>query len=109
MKAMLVDTNWCFGCHACEIMTQVEMGLGADQMGIKVAEVGPWAYQDEAGKEKWQYSYVPLPTDLLADAWNGEGQPSCATVCQSQCLRFGELEDLVKELDHSNQMLWVLG
>lgn len=109
MKALLVDTQWCFGCHACEIMTQIEGDLDTQQMGIKVAEVGPWPYADEQGCEKWQYDYVPLPTDQLMQIWDGEGQPACATVCQSQCMKFGELEDLVKELNHPKQMLYVLG
>ena len=43
-KGLLVDYEWCSGCHTCEVACQLEHGYPSDQWGIKVHEVGPWEY-----------------------------------------------------------------
>ena len=48
-KGLLVDYEWCSGCHTCEVACQIEHGYPTDQWGIKVCEVGPWKY----GEKKW--------------------------------------------------------
>ena len=74
-KGLLVDYEWCSGCHTCEVACQIEHGYPTDQWGIKVCEVGPWKY----GEKKWQ----------------------------AQCLQYGDLEELSKELARKpKQMLF---
>lgn len=107
MKAMLVDTNWCFGCHSCEITCQVRWGMDPEQGGIRVAAVGPWSY-DSDGVEKWQHDYVPIPTDQCRACWSAGEQPPCATVCQSQCLKFGEFDELAAEVSGPKQLVYAL-
>ena len=37
---LLVDAQWCSGCHSCEIACQMEHGLPVGQTGIKVVKIG---------------------------------------------------------------------
>ena len=79
-KGLLVDYEWCSGCHTCE-----------------VHEVGPWEYAPKT----WQYSYLPAPTDqcdLCAGRVAKGHEPTCVKHCQAQVLKYGDLEDLAKEL-----------
>ena len=43
-KGLLVDYEWCSGCHTCEVACQLEHGYPGDQWGIKVHEVGCLLY-----------------------------------------------------------------
>ena len=92
---ILVDAQWCSGCHSCEVACQMEHGLPVGQTGIKVVKIGPWVIGDEAD-ENWQFSYLPIPTkqcDTCA-ARRGLGKvPTCVQHCQSQCLEFGRVEE----------------
>ena len=56
-KGLLVDYEWCSGCHTCEVACQLEHGYPSDQWGIKVHEVGPWEYAPKT----WQYSVSARP------------------------------------------------
>lgn len=47
------------GLPHLRVACQIEHGYPTDQWGIKVCEVGPWKY----GEKKWQYAYLPVPTD----------------------------------------------
>lgn len=102
---MLIDWNWCSGCHSCEVACQMEHGMPVGQTGIKVAQIGPWEY----GDENWQFDYIPAFTDqcdLCAERRELGKQPTCVQHCQAQCLKFGTLEELEAELaDHRKQML----
>lgn len=60
---LLVDAQWCSGCHSCEIACQMEHGLPVGETGIKVVKIGPWAIGPEED-ENWQFSYLPIPTKL---------------------------------------------
>ena len=96
-KGLLVDYEWCSGCHTCEVACQLEHGYPSDQWGLKVHEVGPWEYAPKT----WQYSYLPAPTDqcdLCADRVAKGHEPTCVKHCQAQVLKYGDLEDLAKEL-----------
>ena len=64
---LLIDNEYCTGCHSCEVACKNEHDLPLGQWGIKVLELGPWKLMD--GKH-WEYRYVPVPTsycDLCAD------------------------------------------
>ena len=96
-KGLLVDYEWCSGCHTCEVACQLEHGYPSDQWGIKVHEVGPWEYAPKT----WQYSYLHAPTDqcdLCAGRVAKGHEPTCVKHCQAQVLKYGDLEDLAKEL-----------
>ena len=90
---ILVDYDWCSGCHTCEVACQMEKQLPVGQYGIKIFEVGPWQY----GEEKWVVSYMPALTaqcDLCAERVAGGKDPSCVMHCQANCLHYGTVEEL---------------
>lgn len=110
---LLVDSQWCTGCHTCETACQMEHGLPIGQYGIKLAEVGPWQYDAAAGKKRWQYAYLPIPTDqcdaCAARLAKGK-EPTCVQHCQAQCLSFGSLDELKDRVaDGAKQVLFALG
>ena len=94
-NGILIDYEWCSGCHACEIACQMDKGLPEGQWGIKVFPVGPWQY----GDGKWQYAYMPVPTDqcdLCAERTAIGKPPSCVHHCPAHCMYFGTVEELAK-------------
>ena len=94
---ILVDYEWCTGCHTCEVACQMEHDLPPEQFGIKVSELGPWEYAPDT----WQYSYLPAPTDQCDFCAKrvAEGKlPTCVHHCQAECLKFGPIDKLVSEL-----------
>lgn len=109
--ALLVDSAWCTGCHTCETACQMEHGLPVGQYGIKVSEVGPWEYESD-GKRKWQYAYLPSPTDQCDTCAhrraNGK-RPTCVHHCQAKCLEFGTAEEMQQKLgEMSKGVLFML-
>ncbi|MEG0071407.1 MAG: 4Fe-4S binding protein [Raoultibacter sp.] len=98
MKTMLlVDYEYCTGCHTCEVACQQEHGLGAEEFGIKLTQIGP----DQIDERHWQYEFVPVPTDRCdrcAERLAEGKDPSCVHHCQAGCLYVGSLEELADKL-----------
>ncbi|GAB6147170.1 4Fe-4S binding protein [Desulfocicer niacini] len=93
---LFINYDYCTGCHTCEVACQQEHDFPAGKCGIKVTE-----YVYAADKKPVAIDYLPFPTDLcdlcIARHQNGE-EPSCVKHCQADCMRFGPLEKLVKEM-----------
>ena len=70
-KAILVNYDYCTGCHSCEVACKKERGLPKGEFGIKVCEVGPFQYSRDQGlKGVWEWTYMPVLTqacNLCAD------------------------------------------
>ena len=101
---ILIDYNWCTGCHTCETACQMEHQLPTDQFGIKVREVGPWEY----APDKWELCYIPVPTDqcdFCAERQAKGKLPSCQKHCQAQCLTVGPIEELAKQVQSSRKQV----
>jgi len=93
---LLIDYEYCTGCHACEIACKAEHGFPAGQWGIKVLEFGP----EFSITGKPMLYYIPFPTDncdLCAERVSKGLQPFCVKHCLASCMKFGPLEELVKE------------
>jgi len=105
---ILVDYDWCTGCHSCEVACQMEHNFPLGQFGIMVTELGPWEYKPEV----WQFTYIPTPTDQCdqcADRLALGKEPTCVQHCQAECMEYGPLEDLARKLaDHPKQVLYAL-
>lgn len=95
---LLIDTEWCSGCHTCEIACQMEHGLPVGQTGILVNQIGPW----EISEGKFQLSYLPSPTSqcdgCAARLDAGKSLPTCVKHCQAQCMEYGTLEELAPKV-----------
>ena len=113
-KGLLIDYEWCTGCHSCEMACRKEHGFSDEEFGIKIAEfIWPHDEGDWQQNDKWQYTYFPMPLDLcdLCAERTAQGKlPSCVHHCQAQCLTYGDIDDLRKQLTgHPRQTLFYLG
>lgn len=105
---LLIDYDWCTGCHSCEMACSVEHAIPIGQFGIRVEQYGPW----ETAPDKWLFTFVPVPTDLcdLCTERTAKGKlPTCVHHCQAKCMSYGPVEELAKKLaDHPKQALYAL-
>ncbi|MBQ9002060.1 MAG: oxidoreductase [Eggerthellaceae bacterium] len=110
MKAILVNHEYCTGCHACEVACRRELGLGKGEFGIKLTEVGPFKYEDrDDGPDKWEWTWLPALTkacDMCAERTAQGKMPACVQTCQAWCLYYGEVEDLAKKMEGGSR--WAL-
>lgn len=100
---LLIEYAFCTGCHSCEVACQMEHGFPVDRWGIKLSEIGPWQINDD----KWQYSFVPIPTDqcdLCADRVAKGKVPTCVKHCQSKVMAFGTLDELAEQMKGKTNM-----
>ena len=101
---LLIDNQYCTGCHSCEVACKNERDLPHGQWGIKILELGPWKLED--GKH-WEYRYVPVPTSScdLCEARVAEGKhPSCVHHCLASAMEFGTLEELAAKMSEKGKM-----
>ncbi|MGV8084429.1 MAG: 4Fe-4S binding protein [Coriobacteriia bacterium] len=92
---LLIDYDWCTGCHSCETACKVELGLETGVYGIKLFADGP----RKLPSGKWEYTYVPVPMSLcnLCEDRTAMGKlPTCVHHCQSACMTYGPLDELAK-------------
>jgi len=94
---ILIDYEWCTGCHSCEMACKVELGLKEGQgYGIKLHEEGPTLMPNG----KYEYLYLPIPTSLcdLCAARTQMGKlPTCVHHCQAACMTYGKVSELAEK------------
>ena len=94
---LMIDNEYCTGCHTCEIACRNELGLPQGQWGIKLLEMGPWRKTDGT----WEGKYVPVPTtscNLCEGRVAAGGEPSCALHCLANAIEYGTLEELAVKM-----------
>lgn len=111
-KGILVDYEWCSGCHSCEVACSVELthqGFPEGHCGVSIHEEGLY----QIGEDAWTDIFMPIFTDLCDTCAKrrslGEPEPTCVKHCQAHVLSFGDVEDLAKELAKKpKQVLYAL-
>ena len=110
-KGILVDYEWCSGCHTCEMACAVETthDFPEGHCGVAIHEEGVY----EIAPDKWTDINMPIFTDLCdqcaARMANGEAEPTCVKHCQAHVLKYGELDDLLADLKAKpKQVLYAL-
>ena len=105
---MLVDYEWCSGCHSCEVACQMEQGLQVGQSGIVTKEIGPWLIH----ADRWQLTNIVAPTDqcnACLERLSKGKRAACAHHCQAQCLEVAPLDELIPRLQNkTKQSLFVI-
>lgn len=95
-NGLLINYDYCTGCHTCEVACQQEHDFPVGKCGIKVTE-----YVYEAQKKPVAIDYLPFPTelcDLCTERVKQGESPACVKHCQSFCMQFGPLDELVLEM-----------
>jgi Fe-S-cluster-containing dehydrogenase component len=101
---LLIDYEFCTGCHSCETACKVELNLPVGQWGIKLAQDGPRKLENG----KWEYTYLPIPTSLcnLCEDRVKEGKlPTCVHHCQAGVMYYGKVEELNKQMEDKAKMV----
>ena len=98
-KAILINYEYCTGCHSCEVACKKELGLPKGEFGIKLTETGPYAYEGKEGPERWEWTWLPVLTKAC-------DMSMCVQHCQAWCMYYGEAEDLVKKM--GGETRWAL-
>ncbi len=96
-NAILINYEYCTGCHTCEVACQKEHSLAPDKFGIKLSQIGP----DQLSERKWQYEFVPVPTDRCdrcASRTDKGKLPSCVQHCQAGCMEVGPVAELAAKM-----------
>lgn len=99
---LLIDYDYCTGCHSCEIACQQEHDFPAGKNGIIVTE-----YEYETFS-KIRIDNLPFVTDLcdLCITRQQEGKvPACVKHCQSRCMTFGPIEELAKKMEEKPKLV----
>ena len=101
---LMIDNEYCTGCHTCEVACKNELGLPLGQWGIKLLELGPWKKIDG---RTWEFKYVPVPTtscNLCEERVAQGGIPSWALHCLANVIEYGTLEELAKKMEDKGRM-----
>lgn len=108
---LLIDYEFCTGCHSCEMACKVEknlkIGYKQGEYGIKLAQLGPWPLDEEAGT--WEFDYIPMPTqrcDMCQELVDAGKVPVCVHHCQGLCMQFGDIEELAKKVTKPRMVIF---
>jgi len=94
---MLVNYEYCSGCHTCEVGCKERFDLPTGEFGIKLSQNGPWQH----GADDWEWNFVPIPThycDFCKDRLAAGKKALCEKQCQSFVIKVGPLDELLKEM-----------
>ncbi len=101
---LLIQYEWCTGCHACEVACKQEHTYPVGVSGIRIDEV------IMNNSEKVTVDFAPIITrycDLCAARVKGGDEPACVKHCQARCILYGKNTDLAKAQDKQpRSALW---
>jgi Fe-S-cluster-containing dehydrogenase component len=95
-NGLLIEYEYCTGCHSCEVACKQEHNYPAGLGGITVNE-----YVTQL-QNKVYVDYVPVLTrlcDLCAERTKRGEPPACVKHCQSICMMYGNIAKLVKIME----------
>jgi len=96
-KGIIIQYDFCTGCHSCEVACKKEKELPAGEFGIKVFQYGP----AKTREGKWDFFFLPAPTDhcdLCADRVQTGKLPACVHNCQAKVMEYGDLQELAQKM-----------
>lgn len=109
LNGVLIDPEYCSGCHSCEIACRTEKGLTLDQYGIKLCEVGPFVV-DEA-QDRFIWNFHPLVSDLCdtcTDRRETGEKAACELCCLADAIVVGPVDDLFRRMKEKSAKMSLL-
>lgn len=106
MKGILINYEYCTGCHSCEVACKKHLDLPEGEFGIKLTETGPFEYEGKTGKERWEWTWLPVLTkacDMCVDRVERGKIPLCVQHCQAWCMYYGEVDELAQKIDGTSR------
>ncbi len=104
-KGLLIDYDFCTGCHSCEVACKQEHHYPVGRGGIRLNEI-----ITEKPDQSLRIDYLPFPTlycNLCAHRTNKGEAPSCVKHCQARCMYYGTVTELAKVMeDHPRSVLF---
>jgi len=101
-NGLLIEYEYCTGCHACEVACKQEHNFSDGMVGIRVDELVT------EGPDKVHVDYIPVTTrfcDLCAERTKAGEQPACVKHCQAICMMYGPVTELVKAMEEKPRSL----
>jgi Fe-S-cluster-containing dehydrogenase component len=95
---LLIDYEFCTGCHTCELACKQENQLTVGKTGISITQIGPM----ELGPDRWSFEYIPVPTEYctLCNTRVRKGKkPACVMHCQAGIMKFAPVTELIKFME----------
>ncbi len=95
-NGLLIEYEYCTGCHACEVACKQEHNYPVGMGGITVSE-----FITES-PDKVHIDYIPFPTrfcDLCEGRAKRGEPPACVKHCQAVCMMYGTIAELAKTME----------
>ena len=95
-KGLLIEYEYCTGCHACEVACKQEHGYPAGRWGIMVKDC------TRETEDRVQVDFLPFPTDLCdlcAPRVAAGEKPACVKHCMAACIDYGEVAGLAEVME----------
>jgi Fe-S-cluster-containing dehydrogenase component len=105
---LLIDYDYCTGCHVCEVACKKEKELSTGHWGIKILQDGPRQLPDGS----WEYRYIPVPSFALCDLCAGRVEqgkkPACVHNCQAQVMAYVAVDELPAMIDKERMVFFTV-
>ena len=91
-RGLLVEYEYCTGCHSCEVACKQEHDYPVGKGGIHLNEI-----VIELPDGGLRIDFIPFPTaycDLCPSRIKNRESPACVKHCQSSCMHFGTITEL---------------
>lgn len=100
---LLIDYEFCIGCHVCELACKQEHNRPPKEWGILLNKIEP----EISGGRLY---YFPFPTDkcnLCARRTAKGYKPACVAQCWAQVMKFGTIKELTEHMQKKpRSVLW---
>ncbi len=91
-NGLLIDYEYCTGCHSCEVACKQEHDYPVGKGGISLCEI-----LTEKPDKTYRIDYIPFPTmycDLCPTRTAKGEQPACVKHCQASTMYYGDVAEL---------------
>ena len=95
-QGLLIEYEYCTGCHACEVACKQEHNFSDGMVGIRVDELVT------TSPDKVHVDFIPITTrfcDLCVERTSRGEAPACVKHCQAICMMYGTVTELAKAME----------